>query len=84
MVCRMKVVRARIPDSLHSMLQRESRRTKRSMAEIVVDALQSRLFLHSLRSDDPFLTGFPIGRSRGRGKRDIGARHDEILYGAPE
>lgn len=80
MACRMKVVKARIPDSLYRMLRQESRRTKRSMQDIVSETLQARL-LFSPPSDDPFLTGFPIGASKGRGKRNIGARHDEILYG---
>ncbi|HEV8594522.1 MAG TPA: hypothetical protein VGR51_03240 [Thermoplasmata archaeon] len=75
----MKVVKARIPDSFYRMLRRESRRTGRSMQDIVSEALQARLLFTPL--EDPFLSGFPIGRSRGRGKADIGARHDEILYG---
>ncbi len=82
MARRIKVIQARIPDSLHKMLRRESRRTKRSMADIVFEALQARL-LFNPPPDDPFLSGFPIGRSRGRGKGDIGARHDEILYPKP-
>lgn len=79
------VTNVRFTEAEHEKLRRLALEERRSMADVVRDAVSAylerkggRTLTEDELANDPFFKVVGIGRS---GKRDLSARHDEVLYG---
>ncbi|MDE1819467.1 MAG: CopG family transcriptional regulator [Euryarchaeota archaeon] len=75
----MKLVRTRVPDAEYDALKERARRERRTLQEVIREALHTYLFPDRFVPSDPLFEIFPL--KKGKGPKHWTSRdHDKHLY----